>query len=128
MVRLNESKSFVLADIPGLIEGAHKGKGLGLQFLKHIQRTKLLLYLLDVTSPDIKGDYEALQNEIRLFDPQLFKRPRVIAINKIDLLPEGKTKRFNNNQNNICYISALTEQGLRTLLDIIRSQLEKQEK
>jgi GTP-binding protein len=128
MVRLNESKSFVLADIPGLIEGAHKGKGLGLQFLKHIQRTKLLLYLLDVTSPDIKGDYEALQNEIRLFDPQLFKRPGVIAINKIDLLPEGKIKRFKNNQNNICYISALTEQGLRTLLDIIRSELEKQEK
>jgi len=128
MVRLNESKSFVLADIPGLIEGAHQGKGLGLQFLKHIQRTKLLLYLLDVTSPDMKRDYEALQNEIKLFDPQLLKCPRVIAINKIDLLPEGKIKRFNNNQNNICYISALTEQGLRILLDIIRSELEKQEK
>jgi len=128
MVMLNESKSFVLADIPGLIEGAHKGKGLGLQFLKHIQRTKLLLYLLDVTSPDMKRDYEALQNEIKLFDPQLLKCPRVIAINKIDLLPEGKIKRFNNNQNNICYISALTEQGLRILLDIIRSELEKQEK
>ena len=128
MVMLNESKSFVVADIPGLIEGAHQGKGLGLQFLKHIQRTKLLLYLLDVTSPDMKRDYEALQNEIKLFDPQLLKCPRVIAINKIDLLPEGKIKRFNNNQNNICYISALTEQGLRILLDIIRSELEKQEK
>ncbi len=128
IVKLNENKSFVLADIPGLIEGAHEGKGLGLKFLKHIQRTKLLLYLLDVTSKDIKGGFESLLNEIKLFDPQLFKRPRVVAINKIDLLPEGKIKRFNNNQNNICYISALTGQGLKNLLDIIRSELEKHER
>jgi len=128
MVRLNETKSFVLADIPGLVEGAHEGKGLGLQFLKHIQRTKLLLYLLDVTSPDVRGDYEALQNEIKLFDPQLFRRPRVVAINKIDLSPPAKIKKFNNSQNNICYISALTGQGLKNLLDIIRSGLKKQEK
>ena len=128
MVKLNESKSFVLADIPGLIEGAHQGKGLGIQFLKHIQRTKLLLYLLDITSSDIKADYEVLQNEIKLFDPQLFRHPRVVAINKIDLSPQAKIKKFNNSQNNICYISALTGQGLRNLLDIIRSELEKQEK
>ncbi|MFQ6003597.1 MAG: Obg family GTPase CgtA, partial [Candidatus Zixiibacteriota bacterium] len=128
MVKLNENKSFVLADIPGLIKGAHQGKGLGLQFLKHIQRTKLLLYLLDVTSPDIKGDYEALRNEIKLFDPQLPQRPRIVAVNKIDLLPKTKTKKFNNNQNNICYISALTGQGLKNLLDLIRKELEKQKR
>ena len=128
MVRLNETKSFILADIPGLIEGAHEGKGLGLQFLKHIQRTKLLLYLLDITSPDVKGDYKALQNEIKLFDPQLFSRPRVVAINKIDLFPQTKIKKFNNNQNNVCYISALTGKGLKNLLDIIKSELKKQEK
>jgi GTP-binding protein len=127
MVGLNENKSFVLADIPGLIEGAHQGKGLGIQFLKHIQRTKLLLFLLDVTSPDITGDYEALQNEIKLFDPQLFTRPRVVAINKIDLSPQTKIKKFNNNKNNICYISALTGQGIKNLLDTIRSELKKQE-
>jgi GTP-binding protein len=131
MVRLNENRSFVLADIPGLIEGAHKGKGLGLQFLKHIQRTKLLLYLLDVTSPDIKSDYETMRNEIKSFDPQLFSRPRVVAINKIDLSPKAKTKKiekFNSGQNNICHISALTGQGLKNLLAIIRSQLEEQGK
>ena len=128
MVRLNETKSFILADIPGLIEGAHKGKGLGLQFLKHIQRTKLLLYLLDVTSPDIKADYEALQNELKLFDSQLFKLPRVVAINKIDLFPQTKIKKVNSNQNNVCYISALTGKGLKNLLDIIKSELKKQEK
>jgi GTP-binding protein len=128
MVRLNETKSFVLADIPGLVEGAHEGKGLGLQFLKHIQRTKLLLYLLDVTSPDLRGDYEALHNDIKLFDPHLFRRPRLVAINKIDLSPPAKIKKFNNSQNNICYISALTGQGLKNLLDIIRSGLKKQEK
>jgi GTP-binding protein len=126
MVKLNENKSFVLADIPGLIEGAHQGKGLGTQFLRHIQRTKLLLYLLDATSPDIKGDYEALLNEIKLFDPQLFRHPRVVAINKIDLLPQVEIKKFNINQDNICYISALTGQGLKNLLNIIRSELEKQ--
>ena len=131
MVRLNGHKNFVLADIPGLIEGAHRGKGLGLQFLKHIQRTKLLLYLLDVTSQDIKSDYETLRNEIKSFDPQLSSRPRVVAINKIDLSPKTKTKKiekFNGGQNNICYISALTGQGLKNLLAIIRSQLEEPEK
>ncbi len=131
MVKLNGNRSFVLADIPGLIEGAHQGKGLGLQFLKHIQRTKLLLYLLDVTSPDIKSDYEALRDEIRLFDPQLLSRPGVVAINKIDLSPKGKIKkmtRFNNGQNNICYISALTGQGLESLLAMLGSELGEQEK
>jgi GTP-binding protein len=127
IVKLNETKSFVLADIPGLIEGSHEGKGLGLQFLKHIQRTKLLLYLLDATSPDLKKDYRALRNEIKLFDQKLSERAGVVAINKIDLLPEGKIK-FNNNQNHICYISALTGQGLKELLDVIRSELEKQKK
>jgi GTP-binding protein len=128
MVKLNDGKSFVLADIPGLIEGAHEGKGLGIQFLKHIQRTKLLLFLLDATSSDLKGDYSALRNEIKLFDPQLSERPGVVAINKIDLLPQRKTKKFNNGQKNICYISALTGQGLNDLLNIIRSELEKEEK
>ncbi|MFQ6032623.1 MAG: GTPase Obg, partial [Candidatus Zixiibacteriota bacterium] len=128
MVKLNENKSFVLADIPGLIKGAHQGKGLGLQFLKHIQRTKLLLYLLDVTSPDIKGDYEALRNEIKLFDPQLVTRPRVVAINKIDLMPGAKIKDFDDHQDKICYISALTGQGLKNLLDLIRKELEKQKR
>jgi GTP-binding protein len=127
MVRLDENKSFVLADIPGLIEGAHEGKGLGIQFLKHIQRTKLLLYLLDATSPDLKRDFRTLRNEIKLFDQKLYKRPGVVAINKIDLLPGGKIKKFNTDQNHICYISALTGQGLEDLLETIRFELKKQE-
>jgi GTP-binding protein len=125
MVKLNETKSFVLADIPGLIEGAHQGKGLGLQFLKHIQRTKLLLYLLDASSPDLKGDLCTLRNEIKLFDPKLYERPGVVAINKTDLLPEGKIKKFNNDQNHVCYISALTGEGLKELLSIIKNKLEE---
>lgn len=128
MVKLNETKSFVLADIPGLIEGAHEGKGLGLQFLKHIQRTKLLLYLLDATSPDLKGDFRTLRNEIKLFDQKLFDRPGVVAVNKIDLLPQRKIKKINNSQKNICYISALTGKGLKELLGIISSELNKTEK
>jgi len=128
LVKLNAYKSFVLADIPGLIEGAHEGKGLGLQFLKHIQRTKLLLYLLDATSSDLKGDYHTLRNEIKLFDPELSERAGIVAINKIDLLPQEKIQKFNNGKKKICYISALTGRGLKDLLDVIRSELEKQEK
>ena len=90
MVKLEDHRSFVLADIPGLIEGAHQGKGLGHEFLKHIQRTKLLLYLLDASSDDIQGDYQALSEEIELFDPLLAQRPKVVVLNKIDLWEKAK--------------------------------------
>jgi GTP-binding protein len=123
MVKLGEHESCVLADIPGLIEGASQGKGLGIQFLKHIQRTKLLLYLLDATAEDIKGEYKALKNEIKLFDPSLSRRPELIAINKIDLVPGSKKIRLNVGRIPVCRISALTGEGLKELLGIIKSCL-----
>jgi GTP-binding protein len=125
MVKLEDHESFVLADIPGLIQGAHQGKGLGTEFLKHIQRTRLLLYLLDVTSKDVKGDYQALIKEIRLFDPLLYQRPKMVALNKIDLLPHAKRAKINDGEITICYISALTGRGLEGLLKTIKAKLKE---
>lgn len=128
MVKLKDHKSFVLADIPGLIEGAHRGKGLGIEFLKHVQRTKLLLYLLDAASDDIKGDYQALLKEIELFDPHLSRRPQVVVVNKIDLMQEAKRAKATDGQVPVCYVSALTGEGLENLLNVIGSELKEIER
>jgi GTP-binding protein len=128
LVKSDDHRSFVLADIPGLIEGAHQGKGLGIDFLKHVQRTKLLLYLLDAASGDIKGDYQALLKEIQLFDPLLSRRPKIAVFNKIDLQNKPKTAGIAGGKTPICYISALTGKGLDDLLRTIRSGLRKIEK
>jgi GTP-binding protein len=125
MVKLDDHRSFVLADIPGLIEGAHKGKGLGHEFLKHIQRTKLLLYLLDASSDDIQGDYRALLEEIELFDPLLARRPKVVALNKVDLCEMAEETRINNGKVSVYHISALTGKGLKELLGVLKSRLEE---
>lgn len=126
VVRLKSNKSLVLADIPGLIEGAHKGKGLGLDFLRHIQRTKLLLFLLDVTMPDIPIEYNKLRQELKLYDLSLLEKPAILALNKIDLLTEKEKKRLKANLNTPSVkISALTGEGVKELLNMISRQLEK---
>ncbi|MEW6510764.1 MAG: GTPase ObgE [Bacteroidota bacterium] len=86
IVRVDAGKTFVVADIPGLIEGAHLGKGLGVQFLRHIERTKALVFLLDVTRKDMKNDYHVLLHELREFNPQLTRKPRIVALTKVDTL------------------------------------------
>lgn len=126
VVRLKENKSFVLADIPGLIEGAHQGKGLGLDFLRHIQRTKLLLFLLDVTASDLISEYDNLKNELELYDFSLLDKPAILALNKIDLMTEKEKKRFKLElELPIIKISALTGEGIEKLLDCINQELEK---
>jgi len=125
MVKLGEGKSFVLADIPGLIEGAHQGKGLGIEFLKHIQRTKLLLYLLDASSENIQRDYQQIAKEIELFDRVLSSRPKVVVINKIDLLPRVPKTKIGSGDAKVCHISALTGKGLDDLLKVIRFKLKE---
>ena len=89
IVRIGDFDSFVMADIPGLIEGAHTGKGLGIQFLKHIERTRILLFLLDMTAPDPWQDYQVLKDELKQFNPTLLKRPAMIALTKLDLLTDA---------------------------------------
>jgi GTP-binding protein len=88
VVQLEGFKSFVMADIPGLIEGASQGKGLGIQFLKHIQRTKVLLFLIDINDEDPMNQYEVLRNELLTHDPMMDKKPHLIALSKIDTLTD----------------------------------------
>ncbi|PKN77855.1 MAG: GTPase ObgE [Candidatus Cloacimonetes bacterium HGW-Cloacimonetes-1] len=88
VVGVGEYQSFVMADIPGIIEGAHMGKGLGIQFLKHIQRTNMLLFLIDVHAPDPVLAYQTLRAELFMYDSFMDKKPHLIAISKIDTLPE----------------------------------------
>ena len=126
VVRLKSNKSFVLADIPGLIEGAHKGKGLGLDFLRHIQRTKILVFLLDVTVPDIPLEYNRLKQELKLYDLSLLEKPAILALNKIDLLPDKEKKKIKVNLDlPSVKISSLTGVGIKELLNMISRQLVK---
>lgn len=94
VVRVGENQSFVIADIPGLIRGASEGHGLGHRFLKHLQRTRLLLHLIDIAPPDPEADpvadAHAIVQELRKFDEALYRKPRWIVLNKIDLIPEDE--------------------------------------
>ncbi|MCJ7508933.1 MAG: 50S ribosome-binding GTPase, partial [candidate division Zixibacteria bacterium] len=125
IVRISDSKSFVMADIPGLIEGAHRGKGLGFDFLKHIQRTRILLYLIDITSPDISGEFVKIRKELKLFDKKLFDRPSVLALNKIDLLSLEQRKKIKMTKPGIPVfkISAVREEGVKKLVNFLSLKL-----
>jgi GTP-binding protein len=124
---------FVIADIPGIIEGAHRGAGLGLQFLRHVQRTSLLLHLLDLSSfnpRDPVEDYRVLNRELALFDPGLARKPQVVALNKIDD-PESRKRLprvaayFKEIKKSSYPISALTGEGLPELLGALTRHLDK---
>jgi GTP-binding protein len=119
MVRLGPEQSFVVADIPGLIEGAHHGRGLGHQFLRHIERTRVLVFLLEASSEDPVRDYETLLRELELYNAQLLQKSRLICLSKADLLtPEQRRSvqslRIDGQQPLL--ISALTGEGIQTLL------------
>lgn len=95
VVKIAESKSFVMADIPGLIEGASEGKGLGHQFLRHVERTKILVYILEAYSEDIVNDYRTLKNELLKFNPEMEEKTELICINKIDAVDEETKKEIS---------------------------------
>jgi GTP-binding protein len=126
VVDLDEGKSFVVADIPGLIEGAHKGKGLGDRFLAHIERTKVLVHLLDITDGiDIKKKISIINNELKLYKKELLNLPQIIVINKLDLEEvREKIKKMKNNEEYLA-ISSLTGEGIEKLLYKIWEELEK---
>ncbi|MYA69955.1 GTPase ObgE [Candidatus Poribacteria bacterium] len=122
VVRINREQNFVLADIPGLIEGAHKGAGLGHQFLRHIERTKMLIHVIDLSATDGRDpieDYERLNLELDHYDALLTKLPQIIAVNKIDM-PEAQAnltraqEYFGNRK--IFAISAITGDGVNPLM------------
>jgi len=89
VVGLSGHRTFVVADIPGIIEGAHHGKGLGLRFLQHVERTRLLAFLVPLDAPNPQAVYEGLRNEIRLYSDALFQKPHIVVLSKRDLLPAG---------------------------------------
>ncbi len=128
IVRLREFKSFVLADIPGIIEGSSTGKGLGIQFLKHIQRTRLIVFLIDIfESNDIEKTLGMLRKELKSFDKRLATRPHIVALNKIDLLDSKKLKQMVKKANpEFIFCSSLTGKGLKELLDKIEYELDRQ--
>jgi len=129
VVEYREHNSFVVADIPGLIKGAHEGKGLGIDFLRHIDRTKVLVILIEATSENPDADYETLLDEMRSHQPGLIDRPRVVAISKIDLLSDkaiNVEKFLDRLDVPSCLISSATGEGLQVLLDMLWKMLSMQ--
>ncbi len=89
VVGLSGNRTFVVADIPGIIEGAHEGKGLGLKFLQHVERTRVLAFMVPLDAPDLQVVYDQLRNEIQSYSPELYLKPHVVLLSKRDLLPES---------------------------------------
>ncbi len=127
IVAYGDFKSFVMADIPGLIEDAHTGKGLGDHFLRHVARTRVLVFIIEAVSEKIYSVYKTLLREIELFDSSLLKKPRVIALSKIDLLSEEEQVDLPSSLDGLsCYpISAVTKMGLKPLLNAIIQKLSE---
>ena len=126
IVKFREFKSCVMADIPGLIEGAAEGKGLGHQFLKHIQRTRLLVYVIDVNDQDIAGTRKILESELAAFDSALVKRPSLTAITKIDTCSESDLKGVSERlPSEYLYISAVAHRGEKKFLQAIEGKLDQ---
>jgi GTP-binding protein len=124
IVRYQDYKSFVMADIPGIIEGASEGKGLGLKFLKHIERTKVLAILLPANSPDLKREYNILMNELKKFSPVLAEKPKIVVISKMDIAPEGfLLPKFRGVK--VVSISSVAQQGLEALKTLLWEKINQ---
>ncbi len=130
VVNYQGDTSFVVADIPGIIEGAHKGAGLGLKFLKHIERTKILVHLIDASlmrNENPLEDYVKINHELKAFDPELASKPQIVALNKADITPEKELKdtesNFRSRGIDVITISAVTGVGLDVLLSTIVKKL-----
>ena len=129
IVSYRDHQSFVMADIPGIIEGASQGKGLGLRFLRHIERNSLLLFVIPADTDDIKTEYNILLNELTEYNPELVDKKRLLAISKTDLLDEELKQAIAEDLPEIPYvfISAVTNMGLTTLKDMLWKELNSEE-
>ena len=129
IVSHRDNKSFVMADIPGIIEDAHIGKGIGHRFLRHIERNSTLLFMVPGDSDDIRKEYDVLVNELRQFNPELLDKPRVLALTKSDLI-DDEIKEWNKPlipDVPHVYISAVAQQGLQELKDLLWKNLNIEE-
>ncbi|MDE5887253.1 MAG: GTPase ObgE [Muribaculaceae bacterium] len=130
IVNYRGDKSFVMADIPGIIEGASEGKGIGLRFLRHIERNAVLLFLIPADSDDIKRDYDILLRELTEFNPELADKSRVLAISKSDLLDDELREEISKELPEgipSVFISAVTGQGLTELKDLLWREINSEE-
>jgi GTPase len=125
IVEYRDSRSFVMADIPGIIEGAHEGKGIGLRFLRHIERNSMLLFMVPADSEDIVNEYRILLNELKQFNPELLDKKRVLAITKTDLLDQELKNEIASVLPEIpfIFISAITGEGISALKDLLWKEL-----
>jgi GTP-binding protein len=122
MVQYRDGRSFVIADIPGIIEKAHEGKGLGHRFLRHIERNATLLFMVPADADDIKKEYEVLLNELRMYNPELLDKPRILAITKCDLIDEeiqGWIEKELPEGIPHIFISSVAQQGITELKDLL---------
>ena len=128
IVPYHDHKSFVMADIPGIIEGAHEGKGIGLRFLRHIERNSILLFMVPADSKDIVTDFNILVNELRQYNPELLDKRRLLAITKTDMIDMELQKEMEKELPQSIphvFISSITGQGIPELKDLIWNELDK---
>lgn len=126
IVSYRDNQSFVMADIPGIIEGAAEGKGLGLRFLRHIERNSLLLFMVPGDTDDIRKEYELLLNELQKFNPEMLQKHRVLAVTKCDLLDEELIDMLKHDLPSdlqVVFISSVTGMGINELKDILWREL-----
>ena len=127
IVRYYDDKSFVMADIPGIIEGAHEGKGIGIRFLRHIERNSVLLFMVSVEEEDIAGAYKTLLAELKQYNSELLTKQRVLAITKCDLIDaelEKMIKPHLPRKIPCVFISSSTGEGLQQLKDALWKALQ----
>ena len=129
VVRMDENRSFVVADVPGLIEGAHEGVGLGIRFLKHLERTRIYLHIIDAASGrDPENDYEVVRKEIAAFNPELLERREIIVFNKMDSAQDTElldkfTAKLDKEHRTYRKISVATQDGLKDLVQLVSDLL-----
>lgn len=130
LVRAGEFRSFTVADIPGLIEGAHHGKGLGIQFLRHIERTSVLVFLIDCQSDDHERDLETLRKELAGYDPAMLKKNSLVCVSKVDVLTEEQRHELEQlpfvKRHSARCISAVSGEGISELVQVLWGYVERQ--
>ena len=127
IVSYYDDRSFVMADIPGIIEGAHEGKGIGIRFLRHIERNSVLLFMVSAEEDDIAASYETLLNELREYNPELLDKERVLAVTKCDMIDKGIEKEMESTLPKgipHIFISSVSGEGLKELKDILWEALQ----
>ena len=128
IVRYYDDRSFVMADIPGIIEGAHEGRGIGIRFLRHIERNSVLLFMVSAEEEDIASGYRTLLNELEEYNPELLVKDRVLAVTKCDLIDKKKEKEIEPTLPKDIphvFISSMNQQGLKELKEALWAALHK---